>query len=64
VLDLLDRLCRHCHALKTRHRWSLVEGQGKRALVPPDDPRHPRNASRQEQPRPPVAVDPRANRPP
>ena len=42
VLDLLDRLCGHCHALKTRQNWSLVEGRGKRALVPPDDPRHPR----------------------
>ena len=43
VLDLLDRLCRHCHALKTRQNWSLVEGRGKRPLVPPDDPRHPRH---------------------
>ena len=23
--------------------WSLVDGRGKRALVPPEDPRHPRN---------------------
>jgi hypothetical protein len=46
VLDLLDRLCPHCHALKTRQNWSLVEGRGKRPLVPPDDPRHPRNAQR------------------
>ena len=44
VLDLLDRLCAHCHALKTRQNWSLVEGRGKRALVSPDDRRHPRNA--------------------
>ncbi len=44
VLDLLDRLCGHCHALKTRQNWSLVEGRGKRALVPPEDRRHPRNA--------------------
>ena len=44
VLDLLDRLCGHCHALKTRKNWSLVEGRGKRALVPPEDLRHPRNA--------------------
>ena len=29
-----------------RQNWSLVEGRGKRALVPPEDPRHPRNASR------------------
>ena len=53
VLDLLDRLCGHCHALKTRQNWSLVEGRGKRPLVPPDDPRHPRNL-----------VDPRVNGPP
>lgn len=23
--------------------WALVEGTGKRPLVPPDDPRHPHN---------------------
>ena len=44
VLDLLDRLCRHHHALKTRANWALVPGRGKRDFVPPDDPRHPRNA--------------------
>ncbi|HVF12963.1 MAG TPA: hypothetical protein VM942_00120, partial [Acidimicrobiales bacterium] len=53
VLDLLDRLCGHCHALETRQDWSLVEGRGKRALVAPDDSRHPRNA-----------VQPKANGPP
>ncbi|MEA2827181.1 MAG: hypothetical protein QOG43_1620, partial [Actinomycetota bacterium] len=53
VLDLLDRLCPHCHALKTRKNWSLVEGRGQRALVPPEDRRHPRHA-----------VDPRVNGPP
>jgi hypothetical protein len=41
VLDLLDRLCCHHHNLKTRDNWGLVEGRGKRAFVPPDDPRHP-----------------------
>lgn len=41
VFDLLDRLCVHHHRLKTRNRWALVEGRGKRAFVPPDDPRHP-----------------------
>jgi hypothetical protein len=44
VFELLDRLCRHHHYLKTRENWALVEGTGKRAFVPPDDPRHPRNA--------------------
>ncbi len=57
VLDLLDRLCGHCHALKTRQNWMLVEGRGKRPLVPPDDPRHPRNQA-------PIVVDPRVNGPP
>ncbi|HVF13196.1 MAG TPA: DUF222 domain-containing protein, partial [Acidimicrobiales bacterium] len=62
VLDLLDRLCSHCHALKTRHNWSLVEGRGKRALVPPDDPRHPGNAANPRQA--PHGGPPRANAPP
>ncbi|MGQ0805096.1 MAG: DUF222 domain-containing protein [Actinomycetota bacterium] len=43
VFDLLDRLCSHHHDLKTRDHWSLIEGSGKRAFVPPDDPRHPRD---------------------
>ena len=42
LLGLLDRLCRHHHRLKTRNGWALVHGKGKRAMVPPDDPRHPR----------------------
>ncbi|HWC11336.1 MAG TPA: hypothetical protein VG455_08955 [Acidimicrobiales bacterium] len=44
VVDLLDRLCPHHHDLKTRANWALVPGHGKRDFVPPDDPRHPRNA--------------------
>jgi hypothetical protein len=44
VLDLLDRLCSHHHDLKSREAWALVHGRGKRAFVPPDDPRHPRHA--------------------
>jgi hypothetical protein len=44
VFDLLDRLCSHHHDLKTTERWGLVDGCGKRAFVPPEDPRHPRNA--------------------
>ena len=43
LLDLLDRLCRHHHRLKTREHWALVAGRGKRAFVAPDDPRHPRH---------------------
>lgn len=46
AFDLLDRLCRHHHAQKTRHGWALVEGRGKRAFVPPEDPRHPRHPAR------------------
>ena len=45
-LDNLDRLCSHHHSLKTRDHWALVDGTGKRALVPPDDPRHPRHERR------------------
>jgi len=45
VFDLLDRLCSHHHDLKTTENWALVDGHGKRAFVPPDDPRHPRNAN-------------------
>jgi hypothetical protein len=41
-VDELDPLCTHDHMLKTRHGWALVEGTGKRAFVPPDDPRHPK----------------------
>jgi hypothetical protein len=44
VLDLLDRLCTHHHDLKSLAGWALVEGHGKRPLVPPEDPRHPGRA--------------------
>jgi hypothetical protein len=40
TLDNLDRLCDPCHRRKTHDRWALVEGKGRRPLVPPDDPRH------------------------
>jgi len=42
-LDDGDGLCGHCHDLKTYYGWALVEGTSKRPLVPPDDPRHPKN---------------------
>ena len=45
AFDFLDRLCVHHHRLKTTKNWGLVEGIGKRAFVPPEDPRHPRHAS-------------------
>jgi hypothetical protein len=47
-LDELDPLCDYHHDLKTRLGWALVPGTGKRALVPPDDPRHPRHHSVRE----------------
>jgi len=40
----LDPLCAHHHARKTRDNWALVAGTGRRAMVPPDDPRHPAHA--------------------
>ncbi|HYA44623.1 MAG TPA: hypothetical protein VED59_03385 [Acidimicrobiales bacterium] len=46
LLELLDRLCRHHHWLKTHQGWALVPGRGTRPFVAPDDPRHPRFASR------------------
>jgi len=42
-LDELDPLCTYHHSLKTRLGWAMVPGYGNRALVPPDDPRHPRH---------------------
>jgi hypothetical protein len=42
-LDELDPLCEFHHDLKTRCGYALVTGGGKRAFVPPDDPRHPNN---------------------
>jgi len=44
VLQLLDRLCKTHHKMKTNEGWSLAEGEGKRPFVPPNDPRHPRFA--------------------
>jgi hypothetical protein len=41
VFDHLDLLCSHHHRLKTTANWALAAGEGKRPLVPPDDPRHP-----------------------
>ena len=38
------RECRQHHDLKTHEGWALVEGTGRRPMVPPDDPRHPRHA--------------------
>jgi hypothetical protein len=41
-LDELDPVCGHDHDLKTYFGWAFVTGTGKRPMVPPDDPRHPK----------------------
>jgi Domain of unknown function (DUF222) len=46
AFDLLDKLCRFHHRLKTTEGWALVDGRGKRDFVPPEDPRHPRRKRR------------------
>ena len=40
-VDTSARLCTDDHKLKTEKGWMLVEGTGKRRMVPPDDPDHP-----------------------
>jgi hypothetical protein len=40
-LGELDPVCSPDHDLKTNHGWDFVEGKGRWAMVPPDDPRHP-----------------------
>jgi hypothetical protein len=56
-LDELDLLCSFHHDLKTRLSWALALGKGKRAFVPPDDPRHPCDRKPPgEQPRPDAAA--------
>ena len=40
-VDQSDRLCPDDHKLKTEHNWMLVEGSGKREMVPPTHPDHP-----------------------
>ena len=49
-LDECDPLCPSHHDRKTYEGWALVEGAGKRPLVPPDDPRHPANAGERSPP--------------
>ena len=51
-LDELEPVCHTHHDLHTLQGWALVAGKGKRAMVPPDDPRHPANAP------PPTATGP------
>ena len=42
-VDDANCLCDHHHDLKTYFSWAMVEGTGPREMVPPDDPRHPKN---------------------
>ena len=42
-LDELDALCAFHHHLKHRDGWALVDGTGKRPMVPPDHRHHPKN---------------------
>lgn len=56
VLANLDGPCEFHHARKTRDGWELVPGTGRRAMVPPSDPRHPRRASRERAPNGPPAA--------
>ncbi|HEX4777833.1 MAG TPA: hypothetical protein VFW74_13735, partial [Acidimicrobiia bacterium] len=42
-LNELDALCTFHHDLKHREGWSLVDGTGKRPMVAPDHPDHPKN---------------------
>jgi hypothetical protein len=41
IKENLWRLCVHHHKLKTFYRWRVVEQNGIRQLVPPDDPDPP-----------------------
>ncbi len=41
-VDELDPVCNHDHDLKTNRGWDFVNGKGRREMVPPDDPRHPK----------------------
>jgi len=43
LLEWLDRLCESHHDKKTYDGWALVAGTGKRPMVAPEDPRHPRH---------------------
>ncbi len=44
-LRSLDWLCIEDHRRKTHQGWALVEGIGRRLMVPPEDPAHPKNAN-------------------
>ena len=57
VLGELQHVCDHHHDLKSHESWAFVHlADGAIECVPPDDPRHPRNADARAGPDPP-AVD-------
>jgi hypothetical protein len=56
VLANLDGPCEFHHARKTRDGWELVDGSGRRPMVAPSDPRHPRRAARERAPNAPPAA--------
>ena len=41
----LDWLCVDDHRRKTHDGWALVHGRGRRRMVPPDDPSHPKQSN-------------------
>jgi hypothetical protein len=47
-LDECDPLCRAHHDRKTYDGWALVSGTGKRPIVPPEDPRHPKSKPKRD----------------
>ncbi len=42
-LDQLEPKCHTHHDLHTLHDWARLPGPGKRPMVAPEDPRHPRH---------------------
>jgi hypothetical protein len=51
----LDWLCVPCHRRKTHQGWALVDGTGKRPMVPSDHPDHPHNRAGADPPKPAAA---------
>lgn len=56
ALANLDGPCEYHHARKTRDGWELVQGTGRRPMVAPSDPRHPRRSTRERAPNAPPAA--------
>ena len=52
----LDPLCKPDHDLKTHQGWALLNGTGKRPMVPPHHPDHPRNVALRQRPPPAAAA--------